>query len=266
MLISEKNLRKIIRQSLLSDNLTSEVSIADVPVVGFGIKQNLEPEIWKSDEDLDMETRRQLVKISEDFINSLTIKVKIVDIKFTGSLANYNWSKYSDIDLHLVVDFSKIDDDRDLVKGYFDYKRTLWNNTHDIKISGYDVEIYVEDINEDHVSTGIYSVLKNTWIIKPEPIQSPDIKFSEVKKKAASFMTQIDNLEKIVDRDPRKALGIAERIKEKIRKFRSAGLDSEESQFSSENIAFKVLRRTGYLKILSDLKIKAYDTMMSIND
>ena len=41
----------------------------------------------------------------------------------TGSLANYNWSSFSDVDLHIIVDFSQIDENYELVKGFFDNAR-----------------------------------------------------------------------------------------------------------------------------------------------
>ena len=85
------------------------------------------------------------MEIANDFIDGLPFNVTIQDVRFTGSLANYNWSKYSDIDLHIVVDFEELDDNKELVKEMFDAKRLRWNEHHDIKIKGYEVELYVED-------------------------------------------------------------------------------------------------------------------------
>ena len=59
----------------------------------------------------------------------------------TGSLANYNWSKFSDIDLHIIVNYEDIDDNSELVKDYVTAKRIVWNDTHDIKIYGFEVEV-----------------------------------------------------------------------------------------------------------------------------
>ncbi len=70
------------------------------------------------------------------------------DLRFTGSLANYNWSKYSDIDLHIVVDFSKIDENTELVKDFLMRPGWRWNELHDITIYGHEVEIYVENVGE----------------------------------------------------------------------------------------------------------------------
>ena len=55
----------------------------------------------------------------------------------------------------------------------------------------------------------------------------------------------------------------ADRLKEKIRKLRQSGLD-DVGEYSVENLAFKTLRRNGYLGKLSDTKTDAYDKMMSV--
>ena len=48
-------------------------------------------------------------KVSQlDFIDFIGVPLLIEDVIFTGSLANYNWSEYSDIDLHVVCDFIQI--------------------------------------------------------------------------------------------------------------------------------------------------------------
>ena len=91
----------------------------------------------------------------------------VKDYLFLGSLANYNWSKYSDIDLHILIDFKKINKDTDLVKDYFDSKKKIWNDEHEnLKIYGFQVELYIQDINEENSSGGVYSLEKNKWLIK----------------------------------------------------------------------------------------------------
>ena len=74
-------------------------------------------------------TRGQLLDIADDFTDSLQVDwVKPKDIIITGSIANYNWSEeYSDIDLHVLYDFKKVDKRVDFVKNYFDAKKKNWN-------------------------------------------------------------------------------------------------------------------------------------------
>ena len=78
-------------------------------------------------------------------------------------------------------------------------------------------------------------------------------------------MAEIDKAcEMYCDRDYEKTIEYVEKMREKLRKFRKAGLDTG-GEFSVENLSFKVLRRNGYLKKLSDLATKAYDKAMSMN-
>ena len=71
-------------------------------------------------------------------------------------------------------------------------------------------------------------------------------------------------IEKFAKTNPRAALSSIERLKEKIRNMRKAGLMSAQQEFSAENIAFKILRREESLQKLNDLKYDAYDDIMSM--
>ena len=77
----------------------------------FRVKDELNPEIWDYDSsenskepDLNPEIDKRLIEISENFINFLGVDVDVEDITMTGSLANYNWSSFSDIDLHVLIE------------------------------------------------------------------------------------------------------------------------------------------------------------------
>ena len=229
------------------------------------LKEELNPELWEEDERMNPEITERLLLIARDFWNKLELQdVRIVDIVLTGSLANYNWSKYSDIDLHIRVDFSDVDENGELVKQFFDAKRKLWNQLHEITIKGYEVEIYIENLGEAHESTGIYSIMKDDWLTKPTKQdvkidwRSIELKFEEVTEKADRIESDYKSGKL------QKALGAAEKLKEKIMKFRKCGLERG-GQYSVENLVFKVLRRTDYIKKLIDVKNMAYDELMSIN-
>ena len=55
------------------------------------------------------------------------------------------------------------------------------------------------------------------------------------------------------------------KLKDKIKKMRSSGL-RDEGIYSSENLAFKMLRINLDLEKLSNLKTNSYDKMMSVTD
>ncbi len=237
----------------------------EVEPESFDIHDDLEPVLWRGDE-LKEQIASRLQKIAQDFIDGLSIEVNIEDITLTGSLANYNWSKYSDVDLHIIVNFSEVDSNRALVKAYFDNVRAKWNLKHNIKIKGYDVEIYVEDSREQHLSSGVYSILKNKWIKKPKRYES-SVDFISARRKADDIETQVNMIRNIANAgQQRRSAKAIDRLKRKIRNMRAAGLQSKKQEFSTENIAFKILRRNGILDMLEDLKNEIYDTTLSIKE
>ncbi len=228
----------------------------------FEVNDSLEPNIWEGDRLKD-EVREKLLKIANDFLIDMPFDLEPDDITLTGSLANYNWSKYSDVDLHILYDFSKVDENQELVVQFFKNLQTNWNNRHDIYMSDYEVEIYFQDSTEPHISTGVYSIQNDEWLTKPEPVAA-SIDYANIEKKAEDIVNRIDHIEQMMkDEEGDAVLDAIDRLKAKIRNMRQSGLEGA-GQFSVENLAFKVLRRSEELGRLSDFKAKAYDELMSI--
>jgi len=239
--------------------------LVSIDIKSLSVKEKLNDDIWTKDKKLKPEIRERLLTLAEDFYKELDIPwAELEDIRFTGSLANYNWSKYSDVDLHLVIDYTLVDENVDLVEEYFKARKSLWNDYHDITIHGFDVEIYVEDAQGEHFSSGVYSVLMDEWVIEPKP-QSPNIDKLAIKNKAKVIMRLIDDLvvDKLKEGDYDGAIKAAELMSEKIKKMRQGGLESG-GEYSVENLTFKILRRNGTLDKLYATKLDAYDKMMSI--
>ena len=228
----------------------------------FEVHDTFEPEVWDGDK-MNPEVRSALLKIANDFLIDLPFDINVKDITLTGSLANYNWSKYSDVDLHIVLDFTEIDENLELVRQFFRHLQTNWNNRHDIYMKDYEVEIYFQDSNEEHLSTGIYSVQNDTWEVKPTP-EPVSIDYANIRKKAQDVSDRIDHIEQMLDdEEGTVVLDSIDRLRAKIRNMRKAGLEGA-GQYSVENLAFKVLRRSEELGRLADLKARAYDELMSI--
>lgn len=228
------------------------------PVKSFHLKDELNPKIW-DDFEIKTEVREQLLKIAQDYWESLELEVEVKDIILTGSLANYNWdSRYSDYDLHIVIDFKDVDDNVELVGKYLDESKKNWNSVHDIKIEGFEVEVYVQDDSEPHVSSGIFSLLQNKWLVKPIKKEfTPDEK--EIEKKAKSIMLRVDSLEENFDTISHNDFNErAKKIWKKIKDLRKQSME-ESNEFGIGNLVFKVLRRNNYMKKIIDLKRKSYD-------
>lgn len=229
------------------------------PIKSFYLQNTLNPKIWHNFK-IDDEIRESLLKIANDYVEHLELEdTEIDDIMLTGSNSNYNWSEYSDFDLHIIFDFEKINEDTTLVKKYLQTASKLWNEEHDLLIKGYEVEVYAQDINEPHVSSGEFSLLNNKWIKKPSKEDfEPDEEL--IKRKAGVLMDRIDDLE-IDFKYHFNYKDLSEKVKKlwkKIKGNRQKGL-YKEGEFSIENLVFKLMRRNGYIGKLISLKSKIYD-------
>ena len=235
-----------------------------IDLSGFKMQDELNPKIWDKEQKMKPDVKKTLLKIADDYFESLDLPgVDIEDVTMTGSLANYNWSKYSDVDLHIVVDYNDIPVDEDLVTDFLKSKSSNWNKEHDVTIYGYDVELYVQDINEPHHSTGVYSILKDEWVTKPKK-QKISFNDKSVKEKSNRLMDRVEEIyDEMDDVDNGVTIKRVDKLTEKIKKMRQSGLETG-GEFSVENIVFKVLRRNGMLDRLYDIKTVAYDNSVTL--
>ena len=258
-----------IYSELSSNQITNET--ADIDFSSFTPQQELNPKIWPNGK-INSRVRLKLLDIADDFFKTLKIGwLKPIDILLTGSMANYNWSKYSDFDLHLLLDFSDVDENVDFVHEYFTAKKKLWNEEHEnLMIYGFPVEVYVQDIDENLISNGIYSLYKNKWIIEPskDNLQSMGQDKETIKSKAIETMKKIDALYNATfdinhGSDGEKLLAQIQKLITIIKGIRKQSL-TKGGEMAAGNIFFKILRRTGYIEKLFNAKTLAYDRKESI--
>lgn len=220
------------------------------------VKNELNPKLWEG-WNLKSDIKHRLILIAEDFLDFAGMG-DYEDIQFTGSMANFNWSSASDIDLHPIIDFMSIDENIELVRELLLAKKTIWNSEHDVRIHGIDVECYAQHISDPHHSTGIYSLIQDKWIVKPSML-FPTVNLDAVRKKAGSVKKMIDDA---FEEEGCNSYCLDD-IKAKIKKMRQCGLERG-GEFSIENLAYKVLRRNGYLSKLWDTSTEMRDTQLSI--
>jgi len=237
----------------------------------FRPQTQLHPKIWHNGE-MNSRVRLRLLDIADDFFKTLEVDwVEPKDIILTGSLANYNWSKFSDFDLHIVIDFEEVDDRVNFVKDYFDAKKKLWNEQHnELKIYGFPVEVYVQDSNEFHNASGVYSLELGEWIKKPVKNHIQAIKLNKyyIKEQVFKFIKKIDALESSLEgeTDEYKLEQIALKANALFKKIKAMRRESLKSgnEMESNNVVFKCLRRCGYIGKLAEIKSKTYDKIFSI--
>ena len=216
---------------------------------------HLNPRLWNDREHLRPEVRERLLEIAQDFREFLGVTdLAIKDITVSGSNAAYTYTPNSDIDLHLVVDMP----DNPVYRELFDAKKFQYNEQHDIKIGGADVELYVQDADKPHISQGVYSLLNNDWLQVPRRVRSvvddtsTRNKFEKVGKQIESAIRS-GNLKRMT------------RLAEKIKKMRQTGLENH-GEFGPENLAFKMLRKQGLIKQLYDARNSAKDREFSLKE
>lgn len=217
------------------------------------VHDNLNPVLWKG-EQLRPEVSRKLMEISKEFYKFLKVSAPIKDIMIVGSQANYTYSVYSDIDLHLIFDFSLIKCDEP-IEELFDTKRKLWKEQHNIEIYNIPVELYVEDHDKPSISSA-YSILKNEWVRHPK---TPKIYYNvdEVKK----IVTIWENILRTVIST--KNYEVCKHAFELLRKYRKDGL-KEQGEFGPINLAYKTLRNSGIITELLYLIRTLQDQELSL--
>jgi len=227
----------------------------------------LHPKFWNNDEFRE-DISRPILKIVDDFISDDEhIKPEMVeDVQLTGSLANFNYSDHSDLDVHILLDFANINKDESIVKRALDGKRFIWNLRHDIEFNNHEVELYFQDIHEPHVASGLFSVQDNRWIKKPVH-DPPEIDQRDVEKKAEQFRTEVELMKEALNEvDDKDDLALinkrAKKLKDKLMRMRKEGLAGK-GEYSVENLAFKTLRNDETIAELNGLIIKSYDLMFS---
>jgi predicted nucleotidyltransferase len=193
----------------------------------------LNPAIFDGDH-LDSEVREQLLLIAKDFMEHMGLDdLKVTDIRLYGSNAAYTYTPHSDLDLHILVDMTKLTNEEVYLE-LFNSKKTVYNDSHDITVYGIDVELYIQDSNEVVKSLGDYSVLYDKWIKYPTKRRATlDQHNSRQKYEKLLALTRLalasDDTERV------------ENLLSTIKRYRQAGLDAG-GEFSPENLAYKALR------------------------
>lgn len=230
--------------------------------------ETLNTKLFTKEEMLKDRVRDKMLEIVDEFLNDLKeqdVKIKVDDILLIGSNASYNYTKDSDIDLHILANTKAVKYEPEVGTALYGAFRTIFNKQLDIKIFDIPLEIFVEIEDSPRKSNGVYSVKKNKWVKKPvhENIPDYDKKALDelVSKWEAKCKELINDIKADKLNDEKRVVKLLADIYEKLRKKGVA-----KSEYSIENLAFKELRNKGYLDKLKDSRNDLVSKRLSLEE
>ena len=213
------------------------------------MQKELNPKLWE-DKKLKRDVREAIIDIVSEFMDNLIIPVEILDVRVVGSNASYNYTEHSDLDVHIISNLELVGSPTEIVQALYNSERSNFNRTHNIKIKGIDVELYVEDVNSSVNSNGIYSVIDDIWIKEPQIIKERSVKID--KKELRDLVNSVKSV--LADGD-------SDDIKDCINMLYLMRKDSiaTDGEYGVGNLLFKEIRNRGLLSALKD----KYNEMIS---
>lgn len=220
--------------------------------------ETLNPKLWDG-QTLKSEVAKKLLMIAQTWAGFAKIPVKAIsDIIVVGGNANYNYTPFSDIDLHVVVDIEKLPECNGLLDEYLRGKKQLWGLVHDITIYGHNVELYAQDQSVPYTKNqGVYSVKYGKWLAEPKR-QKVNLDDPAIKQKVNHYAEKIDTLISSGAED-----SALQQLKDKFRDMRASAL-KRGGEFSVENLVFKELRNLGYIDKVTEYIRSKQDQRLSL--
>lgn len=220
------------------------------------LHDTLNPKIWIGYELRD-EVKEKLNEIVDRFILELhenDIPVKVLDARLVGSNASFNYTKNSDLDVHIIANFEDTSCDVPVLNLLYNFFKKNFNDKYDISIHGVPVELYVEDMNSSAVSNGVYSLFKDEWVKMPEPIEIPDIDITD------EFTVYEDKYNKVIENNNAE---MASDLVDELYLLRKDSI-STDGEYGVGNLVFKEFRNRGYLDNLKQLMVDETSKELSL--
>lgn len=226
----------------------------------------LNPLLWNDDATMKDEVISKLKEIADEFILNLQeaeIEADIDDIILIGSNANYNYTKNSDLDIHIILNNKDLEPK--IAESLYGAYRSIFNKNYDISIYNIPVEIYVELPGSDRISNGVYSIKNEKWLIEPTITEIPDLDTEKFENYFEVWENKYFDL--VADYEDgllEDELDIVNYINE-VYELRKKGL-AKEGEYGIPNLIFKELRNRGYLDNLKEIKNKLISKRLSLEE
>lgn len=220
--------------------------------------KKLNDKIWGNDNKIIPIVKGKLLVLAKKFADEISNFAKVKHIYFTGSLATYHWTPVSDIDLHIIVDI--LNDCEESITDYLDLLCKLFNKEHNIYIKGYKVEVNIKTEENILKNKAVYDLSKDEWVASPNnPLR--DTSDEQVVKISKYYQNIIDD---IISK--KEDVEYAKKLKKELKDLRQKGLDSEDGEYSVDNLVFKSLRNSGYIAKLFNYYNSTEDKNLSLEN
>jgi hypothetical protein len=262
----------IINQSKKRNTYGMHRPLTALQTEGIDVNEDIEKHeelnpLLFSENKLKADVREKALAVADELINSLNesgVKIVLKDLILTGSNASYNYTKDSDIDLHLVADTSELEDPDGLYPIIYQAFKSAFNKKYDIEFYGIPVEVYIESDNTALVSNGIYSIMYDSWVKEPEKVSIPDVDQEAIEKAIRPLELRYYKLVQDVKTGKVTDEAIIDAFVDELYKLRGEGL--KDGEYAEGNLVFKEMRNKGYLDSLKDLRDKVIADRLSLEE
>ncbi len=260
-------------------------------------REHLDLKIWDKEND-EYKIKKQvrnfiLTKLYDTFVklNLKSFVRWIKDVYIIGSMVSYRWVNESDIDVHIIIDQAKLKKEEKYLDTLKDFTKKLRLINRDINIPGTNhiLEFTIGE-NYEKNTDGIYSLIDNNWIKKP---QKEEIKkefkdifekaYTEALKIIISVSTILESVklqlkdykyyhellnEDDIDKEKinKSLIKIQKEVKEDLARVltiykivkegrKSAYLDKKDPAYSEENMVYKILEHYAYITLFKNIKV-----------
>lgn len=177
---------------VIDDNILEDVNVNEE----IKINDTLNKTLFDENDELRERVKYKLLNIVDeiqDIAIENEIDLVIKDVVLLGSNCSYNYTKDSDIDLHIIADTSENDCTKHHLELIYNLFKSSFNDKYDIKIKGIPVELYIEENETSANSNGVYS-LYSGWIKKPTKESIPDIDYDSINSNVDVYINRYNDL------------------------------------------------------------------------
>jgi hypothetical protein len=236
-------------------------------VDGILVRDRLDPLIWKDgiNGKLDPDVRKHLLAMARVFIDGVKLKdAPVIDIIFAGSLTGYLYHARSDLDIHVNVDARRLGIKPKYLQGFLFNKSKAWSEGRHFSIRGREVQLLMLDPSvTGENSKGIYSLLNDRWLRKPERPAQP-INHARIYSRTLNLVGQFQKAVRAYQKNPGGTdCTVLSAFTKALKKERRIGFQTV-GEYAEANLVYKALRNGRYTRAGETLSARCLEARLNL--